>query len=73
MRGSVSGAIAQPLRAALTGAHASPGIFVVMAALGRDETMVRLHAVVIVAGKQKAEEEQVVSNAGAEDPGRKGR
>ena len=36
------GAIAQPLRAALTGAHASPGIFAVMAALGRDETLARL-------------------------------
>ena len=36
------GAIAQPLRAALTGSHASPGIFAVMAALGRDETLVRL-------------------------------
>ena len=36
------GAIAQPLRAALTGSHASPGIFAVMAALGRDETLARL-------------------------------
>ena len=36
------GALAQPLRAALTGSHASPGIFVVMAALGRDETLARL-------------------------------
>ena len=36
------GAIAQPLRAALTGAHASPGIFAVMAALGREETLARL-------------------------------
>ena len=36
------GAIAQPLRAALTGAHASPGIFAVMAALGRDEALARL-------------------------------
>ena len=36
------GAVAQPLRAALTGAHASPGIFAVMAALGREETLARL-------------------------------
>ena len=36
------GAVAQPLRAALTGADASPGIFAVMAALGRDETIARL-------------------------------
>ncbi len=36
------GVIAQPLRAALTGAHASPGIFAVMAALGREETLARL-------------------------------
>jgi glutamyl-tRNA synthetase len=36
------GAIAQPLRAALTGTDASPGIFAVMAALGRDETLARI-------------------------------
>ena len=36
------GAVAQPLRAALTGAHASPGIFAVMAALSREETLARL-------------------------------
>ena len=36
------GVVAQPLRAALTGSHASPGIFAVMAALGRDETLARL-------------------------------
>jgi glutamyl-tRNA synthetase len=36
------GAVAQPLRAALVGATASPGIFEVMAALGRDETLARL-------------------------------
>ncbi len=36
------GVIAQPLRAALTGSNASPGIFAVMAALGRDETLARL-------------------------------
>ncbi|MDE0052425.1 MAG: glutamate--tRNA ligase [Rhodospirillales bacterium] len=36
------GKIAQPLRAALTGSHASPGLFAVMAALGREETVTRL-------------------------------
>ena len=39
------GKVAQPLRAALTGSHASPGIFVVMAALGQDETLARLRDV----------------------------
>jgi glutamyl-tRNA synthetase len=36
------GQIAQPLRAALAGATASPGIFEVMAVLGRDEVLGRL-------------------------------
>jgi glutamyl-tRNA synthetase len=36
------GAVAQPLRAALTGAAASPGIFFVMAVLGREETLARI-------------------------------
>ena len=36
------GQLAQPLRAALTGATASPGIFEVMAVLGRDEVLGRL-------------------------------
>ena len=36
------GAIAQPLRAALTGTTVSPGIFDVAALLGRDETLLRL-------------------------------
>jgi glutamyl-tRNA synthetase len=36
------GAVAQPLRAALTGSTASPGIFEVMAALGRDESLARI-------------------------------
>ena len=43
------GKIAQPMRAALTGLHASPGIFAVMAALGREETVARLYAVGILA------------------------
>ena len=36
------GQIAQPLRAALTGSAASPGIFEVMAVLGREETLARI-------------------------------
>ncbi len=38
------GKVAQPLRAALTGSNASPGIFEVMAILGREETLARLAA-----------------------------
>ncbi|MBV1708156.1 MAG: glutamate--tRNA ligase [Hyphomicrobiales bacterium] len=36
------GAVAQPLRAALTGSTVSPGVFDVMMALGRDESLARL-------------------------------
>jgi glutamyl-tRNA synthetase len=36
------GAVAQPLRAALTGRTTSPGIFEVLAVLGKDETLARL-------------------------------
>ncbi|WP_119458649.1 glutamate--tRNA ligase [Rhodospirillaceae bacterium SYSU D60014] len=36
------GQVAQPLRAALTGSTTSPGLFEVMAVLGRDETLARL-------------------------------
>jgi glutamyl-tRNA synthetase len=36
------GALAQPLRAALTGATASPGLFEVMEVLGREETLGRI-------------------------------
>jgi glutamyl-tRNA synthetase len=39
------GRVAQPLRAALTGATASPGIFEVMAALGRDQVLARLSTI----------------------------
>ncbi|MBX3500970.1 MAG: glutamate--tRNA ligase [Alphaproteobacteria bacterium] len=38
------GQIAQPLRAALTGSTVSPGIFEVLAILGRDEALARLRA-----------------------------
>ncbi len=41
-RGSKLGQVAQPLRAALTGSTTSPGIFEVMAALGREETLRRI-------------------------------
>ena len=36
------GAVAQPLRGALTGSLASPGIFMVMEVLGREETLGRI-------------------------------
>ena len=36
------GKVAQPLRAALTGRAASPGIFEVLAILGRDESLGRI-------------------------------
>jgi len=42
LRGAKLGAVAQPLRAALVGATVSPGIFEVMIALGREETLARL-------------------------------
>jgi glutamyl-tRNA synthetase len=41
-KGLKLGAVAQPLRAALTGSLASPGIFEVMDVLGRDETLGRI-------------------------------
>lgn len=37
------GAVAQPLRAALTGRVVSPSVFDVMVLIGRDETIARLH------------------------------
>jgi glutamyl-tRNA synthetase len=39
------GQVAQPLRAALTGSTASPGIDLTLAALGREEALARLNAV----------------------------
>ena len=41
-KGVKLGAVAQPLRAALTGSLASPGIFEIMEVLGRDETIGRI-------------------------------
>jgi glutamyl-tRNA synthetase len=40
--GAKLGTVAQPLRAALTGRITSPGIFNVLAVLGRDESLARL-------------------------------
>ena len=40
--GAKLGQVAQPLRAALTGRATSPGLFDVMAVLGRDESLARL-------------------------------
>ena len=47
-KGIKLGQIAQPLRAVLTGSTVSPGIFDVMAALGRGEAQARIQS----AGKQ---------------------
>ena len=41
-KGAKLGAVAQPLRAALTGRTTSPGIFNVLAVLGRQESLARL-------------------------------
>ena len=41
-KGAKLGAVAQPLRAALTGRTTSPGIFNVLAVLGREESLARL-------------------------------
>ena len=41
-RGLKLGKLAQPLRAALTGRTTSPGIFDVLALLGRDESLARI-------------------------------
>jgi glutamyl-tRNA synthetase len=42
-RAAKLGAVAQPLRAALTGRTTSPGIFEVLAVLGKAESLARLH------------------------------
>ncbi|MGO4840148.1 glutamate--tRNA ligase, partial [Rhizobiaceae sp. 2RAB30] len=41
-QGHKLGAVAQPLRAALTGRSTSPGVFDVLAVLGREESLARL-------------------------------
>jgi glutamyl-tRNA synthetase len=40
------GDVAQPLRAALTGSTASPGIGATLAALGREESLARIRAAI---------------------------
>jgi glutamyl-tRNA synthetase len=42
--GAKLGAVAQPLRAALTGKASSPPLFEMLALLGREESLVRLRA-----------------------------
>jgi len=39
---NAAGNVAQPLRAALTGRTTSPGIFEVLAVLGKDESLARI-------------------------------
>ena len=41
-KGAKLGAVAQPLRAALTGRTTSPGIFEVLAVLGKAESLARI-------------------------------
>ncbi|MFQ5346388.1 MAG: glutamate--tRNA ligase [Rhodothalassiaceae bacterium] len=50
-RGLKLGAIAQPLRAALTGSTVSPGIFDVLAVLGKEESLARLRDQMTMAGR----------------------
>ena len=49
------GKIAQPVRVALTGGTASPGIFEVMVALGQDQTLARLDAALTTLGAGKGQ------------------
>ena len=49
-QGAKLGAVAQPLRAALTGRSTSPGIFDVLAVLGREESLGRIADQAGVAG-----------------------
>ena len=51
-RGCKLGQVAQPLRAALTGSHASPSLFEVMAVLGRAESLARLESVDQMLGRK---------------------
>jgi len=44
------GKVAQPLRVAVTGTRVSPGIWLTLAALGRDKTLARLAAAIEIAG-----------------------
>ena len=49
------GKIAQPVRVALTGGTASPGIFEVMVVLGQDQTLARLDAALATLGTGKGQ------------------
>ena len=49
-RGIGAGAIFQPLRVALTGSSASPGIFDVLMLLGRDTSLRRIDAALATLG-----------------------
>ncbi len=49
------GNIAQPVRVALTGGTASPGIFEVMVALGQDQTLTRLDTALMTLGAEKGQ------------------
>ena len=51
-RGAKLGAVAQPLRAALTGRTTSPGIFEVLAVLGKAESLARIADQVSLEGVQ---------------------
>ena len=53
-RGAKLGAVAQPLRAALTGRTTSPGIFEVLTVLGKAESLARLADQAASAGRQDA-------------------
>jgi glutamyl-tRNA synthetase len=52
-KGLKLGSLAQPLRAALTGSLASPGIFAVMKALGREESLGRISDAAETAGSSR--------------------
>ena len=55
-RGTKLGKVAQPVRAALTGTTASPGIFDVLSVLGRAEVLARLRAVEPATGPHPSSE-----------------
>jgi glutamyl-tRNA synthetase len=52
-RGTAAGKIFQPLRLALTGVTASPGIFDVLVMLGRDQSLARIDAAVRFLGENR--------------------
>jgi glutamyl-tRNA synthetase len=52
-RGVKAGVLIHAVRVALTGRTASPGLFEMMALLGREETIARLHALITFLGARK--------------------